>query len=72
MSTANRLVFSIYGHEKVNFEQHVMFTATIRHKMYQLVSKVLTFKKHPIEKPKYPQKYLFEMLNTQLTFAIPK
>ena len=40
--------------------------------MYQLVSKVLTFKKHPIEKPKYPQKYLFEMLNTQLTFAIPK
>ena len=28
--------------------------------------------KHSIEKQKYPNKYLLEILNTKLTFAIPK
>ena len=53
--------------EQANYVQHVMFKAAIRHKMYQLISKVLT-----LQKTKYPNKYLLEMLNTQLTFAIPK
>ena len=34
--------------------------------MYQLVSKVLTFTKIPNYKPKYSNKYLLEMLNTQI------
>ena len=46
---------------KVNFEQHVMFIAAIRHKMYQLVGKA-SFKKYRIERPKYPNKYLLEVL----------
>ena len=41
-----------------------MFKAAIRHKKYQLVSKVLTLQKYPIEKPKYSNRYLLEMLNT--------
>ena len=33
-----------------------MFKTAIRYKMYELVSKVLTLQKYPIEKPKYPNK----------------
>ena len=39
--------------------------------MYQMV-KFYHLQIYPIEKPKFPIKYLLEMLNTQLTFAILK
>ena len=35
-----------------------------------MVSKVLTLKKYQIEKSKHPNKYLLEMLNTQLTLIL--
>ena len=47
-----------------------MFKAAIGPKMHQMVSKIISFTKIP--KLKNPNKYLLEMLNTQLTFAIPE
>ena len=66
-------LFNMIWENKVNCKQHVLFVESIRYKMYQLVSKVLTFTKIPNwENQKNPNQYLLEMLNTKLTFAIPK
>ena len=49
-----------------------MYIAAIRHKKYQLVSKVLTFKKYPIEKLNTLKKFIrnaeypINICNTQM------
>ena len=76
MYTANWLVFSIYPIwseiTKSICEQHVMFISAIRQNVSIGKSSFNIYKNTQLKKPKYPNKYLLEMLNTQLIFAIPK
>ena len=47
MYTAINDWFSAFIQYDLREQQHVLFIAAIRHKMYQFVSKVLTFTKIP-------------------------